>query len=204
MMSLQIQAQKQHIVITLHIPLMKASHIPKIKFSKVGKQLNYFQCVVQLLSWVQLSATPWTALQGSLTFTISQCLLKLMPIESVMSSNHLILCPLLLILSSIFPSIKFFSNESALCIRWPKYCSFSFSIRPSNDIQDCFPLGLTAFISLQSKRLSRVFSNTIVQKYQFFDAHHFYGPTLPSMHEYCKNHSFDQPDLCQQSNVSAL
>ena len=132
MMSLQIQAQKQHIVITLHIPLMKASHIPKIKFSKVGKQLNYFQCVVQLLSWVQLSATPWTALQGSLTFTISQCLLKLMPIESVMSSNHLILCPLLLILSSIFPSIKFFSNESAFGISQPKYWSFSFSNRPYN------------------------------------------------------------------------
>ena len=80
------------------------------------------------------SAAPWTAAcQTSLSFTISQSLLKLMYIESVMQSNHLILfCPLLL-LPSIFPSVRVFSSESALCIRWPKYWSFSFSIRPSNE-----------------------------------------------------------------------
>ena len=85
---------------------------------------------VQLLSHVQLFATPWTAgHQASLSITNSQTLLKLMSIESVMPSNHLILCCPLLLLPSIFLSIRVFSNESVLCIRWPKYWSFSFSIR---------------------------------------------------------------------------
>ena len=88
--------------------------------------------VVQSFSHVQLFATPWTtACQASLSFTNSQNLLKLMSIESEMPSNHLILCHLLL--PSIFPSIRVFSNESALRIRWPKYWSFSFSISPSNE-----------------------------------------------------------------------
>ena len=88
---------------------------------------------VQLLNCVQLFATPWTvARQASLSITNSWSLLKLMPIESVMPSNHLILCCTLL-LSSIFPSIRVFSSESVLCIRWPKYWSFSFSISPSNE-----------------------------------------------------------------------
>ena len=78
--------------------------------------------------------TPWTAAcQASLSFTISQSLLKLTSIKSVMSSNHLILCRPLLLLPSIFPSIRVFSNESVLHIRWPKYCSFSFNISPSNE-----------------------------------------------------------------------
>ena len=90
--------------------------------------------VVQLLSLVQLFATPWTAAhQASLSFTISLSLLKLMSIESVMPSSHLILCHPLLILPSVFPSIRIFSNESVLHITWPKYWSFSFSIRPSNE-----------------------------------------------------------------------
>ena len=89
---------------------------------------------VHLLSCVQLFGTPWTAAhQASLSVTNSQGLLKLMSIESVMPSNHLILCHLLLLLPSIFPSIRVFSNESALCIRWPKYWSFSFNISPSNE-----------------------------------------------------------------------
>ena len=88
--------------------------------------------VVQLLSCVQLFVTPWTAAcQASLSFTISQSLLKLMSIELVMPSNHLILCLPLLLLSSIFPRIRVFSNELALRIRWPKY--WSFSISPSNE-----------------------------------------------------------------------
>ena len=87
--------------------------------------------VVQPLSQVQLFATPWTAAcQASLSFSISQSLLKLMSIESVMPSNHLILYRPLLLLPSIFPSIRVFSNNSALCIRWPKCWSFSFSISP--------------------------------------------------------------------------
>ena len=90
--------------------------------------------VVQSLSHVQLFATPWTAAhQASLSFTISQSLFKLMSIRLVMPSNHLVLCHPLLLLPSTFPSIRIFSNELALCIRWPKDCSFSFSIRPSSE-----------------------------------------------------------------------
>ena len=89
---------------------------------------------VQLLSRVRLFVTPWTAAcQASPSITNSQSLLKLMAIESVMPSNHLILCCPLLLLPSIFPSIRVFSNESALHMRWPKYWSFSFSISPSNE-----------------------------------------------------------------------
>ena len=90
--------------------------------------------VVQSLSLVRLFVTPWTvAIQASLSFTISWNLLKFMSIESVMSSNHFILCQPLLLLPSVFSSIRVFSNESALCMRWPKYWSFSFSISPSNE-----------------------------------------------------------------------
>ena len=89
---------------------------------------------VQLLSHVQLFSTPWTAAcQASLSITNSWSVLKLMFIESVMLSNYLILCHLLLLLPSIFPSIRVFSKESVLCIRWPKYWSYSFSISPSNE-----------------------------------------------------------------------
>ena len=113
---------------------------------------------------VWLFVTPWTVeCQASLSITNSQSLLKLMSIELVMPSNHLILCPLLL-LPSIFPSIRVFSNESVLRIRWPKYWSFIFSIGSSNKYS-----GLISFrIDLQSKGLSRVFSNTTVQWHQFF------------------------------------
>ena len=95
--------------------------------------------------------------------------LKLMSIESVMPSNHLNLCHPLLLLPSVFPSIRVFSSESLLHIRWPKYSgvSASTSVLPMN-IQDCFLFGWTGWISLQSKGLSRVFSNTTVQKHQFF------------------------------------
>ena len=111
--------------------------------------------------------TPWTAAQqASLSFPISQSLLKLMSIESMMPSNHLILCCPLLLLSSVFPSLRVFSSELALRIRWPKCWSFSFSI-PVN-IQDWFPLGLIGLISLLYKGLLRVFSSTIGWNHQFF------------------------------------
>ena len=111
----------------------------------------------------------WTAARlAFLSITNSRSSPKLMSIESVMPSNHLILCRPLLLLPSIFPSIGVFSNESALCIGWPKYWSFSFNISPSNNTQDWFPLGWTRWISLQSKGLSRVFSNSTIQKHQFF------------------------------------
>ena len=106
--------------------------------------------------------------QASLSITNSWSLPKLMSIESVMPSNHLILCRALLLLPSIFPSIRVFSKESVLCIRWPKYWSFSFSISPSNEHSGWFLLGLTGLITLQSKGCSRVFSNTTVHKHQFF------------------------------------
>ena len=117
------------------------------------------------------SATPWTAAcQASLSITNSQNLLKFMSIESVTPSNHLILCHPLLLLPSIFPSIRVFPKESVLRIRWPKYWSFNVSIHPSNEYSGLIPSGLTGLISLQSKGLSSVFSNTTVQKHQFFSA----------------------------------
>ena len=123
---------------------------------------------VQSLSCVRLFVTLWTAAcQASLSITNSRSLLKLMFVELVMPSNHLILCCPLLLLLLIFPSIRVFSNESVLCIRWPKYWSFSFSISPSNEYSGLFSPGWTGWISLQSKGLSRVFSNTTVQKHQF-------------------------------------
>ena len=132
-------------------------------------------------------ATLWTAAhQASLSITNSQNLLKLMSIESVMPSNHLILCHPLLLLPSLFPSIRVFSNESVLCIGWPKYSSFSFSISPSNEYS-----GLISFRidSLQFKGLSRVFSNTTAQKHQLFSI--LNSPALTSICDYWKNHDFD-------------
>ena len=116
--------------------------------SSVPSYIPKLFVVVQFLSCIQHFATTWTAAcQASLSFTISQSLLKLMYIESVMPSNHLILCRSLLFLLSIFPSIRVFSNESGLCIRWPKYWSFSFIISTSNEYSelisfriDCFDL----------------------------------------------------------------
>ena len=130
---------------------------------------------VQSLSHVQLLATPWTtACQTSLSITNSRSLPKLMSIELVMPSNHLILCHPLLFLPSIFPINRFFFflNESAVYIRWPKYWSFSCKIEDpaSNEHPGLISLGWTCWISMQSKGLSRVFSNTIVQKHQFFSA----------------------------------
>ena len=124
------------------------------------------------LGCVWLFATPRTAAsQLSLSITNSWSFLKLMSIEPVMLSNHHILCCPLLLPPSIFPSIRVFSNEWVLHIRWPKYWRFSFSISPSNEYSGLI-LGWTGWISLQSKGLSRVFSNTTVQKHQFFSPQH--------------------------------
>ena len=126
---------------------------------------------VQLLSRVRLFTTPWIAArQASLSITSSRSPAKPMSIELVMPSNHLILCRPLLLLPSIFPSIGAFPSESALCIRWPKYWSFSFNISHSSENPGLIYLEWTTWISLQSKGLSRVFSNTTVQKHQFFYA----------------------------------
>ena len=123
--------------------------------------------VVQLLS-CRLFETPQTvACQASLSFTIFQSLLKLMSVESMMPFNHLILCFPLLLLPSVFPSIRIFPNESAVHIRW-LYWSFNFSISPSNKYSGLISLGLICLICLQSKGLSKVFSSTIISKHQFF------------------------------------
>ena len=125
---------------------------------------------VQPLSRVRLFATPWTAAhQASLSITNAWSLLKLMSIDLVMPSNHLILCHPLLLQPSIIPSIRVFSSESALCIRWPKYSSLSFSISPSNEHPGLisFRMDWLDLLGVQGT-LKRVFSNTIIQKHQFF------------------------------------
>ena len=141
----------------------------KQKWTYLTIQQSQFSSV-QSLSHVRLFVTPWIeGRQASLSITNSRNPPKPMCIESVMPSIHLILCRPLLLLPSIFPSIRVFSNESPLRIRWPKYWSFSFNISPS-----CEHPGLISFrmdwISLPSKGLSRVFSDTTVQKHQFFCA----------------------------------
>ena len=117
------------------------------------------------------TSTNWSML-ASMSFTVSWSLLILMSIESVMPSNFLIFCCLLLLLASIIPSIRVFSNESVPYIRWPKYWSFSFSVSPSVNIQGCFSLGLIGLISLGwlSKGVSRILCSTTIWKHQFFSA----------------------------------
>ena len=147
-----------------------------------------------MLSRVRLFATPWTiASQAFLSSTISQRLFKLISIESVMPSNHVILCRPLLLLSSIFPNIRAFSNESALHIRWPKYWSFSFNINPSNEHP-----GLISFRIdwLDLLAVQGTLSQESSPKPQFKSINSLalsllYGPTLTSINDYWKNHSFD-------------
>ena len=148
-------------------------------------------CSIQSLSHVHLFATPWTAAcQASLSFTNSQSLFKLMSIKSVMPSNHLILCRPLLLLPSIFPSIRVFSNELVLRIRWPKCWSFSFSISSSNEYpvligSSCSPRDSQE--SSPTPQFKRI--NSLVLNYP-------YSPILTSTCDYWENHSFDQTDLC--------
>ena len=162
---------------------------------------------VQLLSHVQLFATPWTAAcQASLSITNSRSMLKLMSIESVRPSNHLILCRPLLLLPSIFPSIRVFSNESILHIRWPKYWSFDLSVSPSNEYTGLISLRISLRLDLLAvqgtlKSLLQHHSSkaSILWCSAFF--------TVQLSHPYMttgKNHSFDQADICWQSNVSAF
>ena len=147
---------------------------------------------VQLLSCFRLLVTPWTAAcQASLSITNSRSLFKLMSIRSVMPSNHLILCHPLLLSPSIFPSIRVFSNESVHRIRWPKYWSVSFSMSPSNEYSglifcrmdwlDLLPVQGT-LKSLRQHQFKSI--NSLVLSF-------LYSPSLTSMHDYCKNHSFD-------------
>ena len=142
---------------------------------------------VQSLSHVLLFSAPWSvACQASLSITNSWSLLiKLMSIELVKPSNHLILCHPLLLLPSIFPSIRVFSNESVLHIRWPKYWSFSFNISSSNAYSGLIPLGLTGWISLQSLLVGEESSPTTQFKSINSLALSFlYSPTLTSIHDH--------------------
>ena len=154
-----------------------------------------------MLSHVRFFATPRTAaLQASLSFTISQSLLKLMSIKSVMPFSHL--CYPLHLLSSVFPRIRVFSSESVLCIRWPKYWSFSFSISPSNEYSWLSPFRIDWFVLLavQGTLKSRLQFKSISSSALSL----FYGPTLTSVHDYWKEHSLDYIELCWESGVFAL
>ena len=135
-----------------------------------GKNTQKFSSI-QSLSHVRLTVTPWTvAHQESLSITNSRILPKLMSTESVMPCSHLILCCPLLLLPSLFPSIRVFSNESALHIRWSKYWSFSFNISPSNEHPGLISFRMDWLDLLAVQGLSRVFSNTTVQKHQTFSS----------------------------------
>ena len=147
---------------------------------------------VQLLSHVQLFAAPWTAAhQASLSITNYHSLLKLMSIESVIPSNHLILCHPLLLLTSIFPSIRVFSKESVLRIRWLKYWNFSFSISPSSEYSGLIYfrmdwLDLLIVQGTQESSPTPQFKSISSLALSFL-----YSPTLTSIHDDWKNHSFD-------------
>ena len=152
---------------------------------------------VQSLSHVRLFVTPWTAArQASLSITNSQSLLKLMSIESAMPFNHLILCrPLLL--PSILPSIRVFSNESVLCIRWPKYWSFSLSISPSNEYSGLisFRIGWLDLLAVQGT-LRSLLQYYSLKSSILWHSTFFMVQLSISIHDYWKNHSFDYMNLC--------
>ena len=158
---------------------------PRWSLRLLLNHLVQFGCSV-----VSDSATPWTtACQTSLSITNSQSLPKLMSIELVMPSNRLILCQPLLLLPSIFPSISVFSSESVLHIRWPKYWSFNFSIRPSNEHSGLISfrmdwLDLLAGQGTLKSILQHKSINSLALSF-------LYSPTLTSIHDYWKNHSFD-------------
>ena len=146
---------------------------------------------VQSLRHVRLFVTPWTAArQASLSFTISQSLLRLISIESVMPSSHLILCHPLLLLPSIFPSIRVFSKESALRIRWPKYWSFSISL--SNEYSGLISFRIDWFDLLAVQgTLKSLLQHHSLKSINSSALSCLYSPTLTSISDYWKNHSFD-------------
>ena len=150
-----------------------------------------------MLCTVRLFVTPWTAAyQASLSFTISLSLLKLMSIESVISSNHLILCRPLLLLSSVFPSIWVFSSELALCIRWPKHYSFNFSMSPSNEYSGWIFFRIHWFDLLELQGTLKSSPASQFESTSSSEVSILYGPALTSIHDYWKNDSFDDMDLC--------
>ena len=170
--------------------------VVQVKSSSVSVQFSH--------SLVSNSATPWTAAhQASLSITNSQSLLKLMSIEPVMPSNHLILCRPLLLLPSIFPSIKVLSNQSVLRIRWPKYWSFSFSISPSNDYSGLISFRIDWYDLLEAQGTLK---SSPAPKFKsiILALSCLYSPTFTSIRDYWKNHSLDYMDICCQSIVCAF
>ena len=161
---------------------------------------------VQLLSRVQLFATPWTtAHQATLSDTISQSLLKLISVELMMPSVYLILCHPLLLLPSIFPNIRVFSKESSLCIRLPNYWSFSFSISLSNEYSGLISFRIDWFDLLAVQRtLKSLLHHRSLKPSILWCSDFFMVQLSHPVHDYWKNHSFDYMDLCQQSDVSAF
>ena len=146
-------------------------YIDALSLNTVSKanQMPFNPFVVQSLSHVQLFVTPWaTASQVSPSFTVSQTLLKLMSIESVMPSSHLVLCRPLLLLPSIFPSIRVFSSESVLRIRWPKYWSLNFNISPSNEHPGLISFRMDWLDLLAVQGTLKSLLQTTVKKHQFF------------------------------------
>ena len=165
-------------------------------------QFSQFSCSV-----VSDSATPWIAArQASLSITNSQSLFKLMPIKSVMPSNHPILCRPLLLLSPIPPSIRVFSSESILHMRWPKYWSFSFSTSPSNEHPGLisFRMDWLDLLAVSPRDSQESSPKPQFKSINFLVLSFLHSPTLTSIHDHWKNHSLDQTDLCWQSNVSAF
>ena len=162
--------------------------------------------VVQLLGCIQLFASAWTATrQASLSFTSSWTLLKLMSIESVMPSNQLILCCPLLLLPSIFPTIRVFSSESVLRIRWPKYWSYSFSISPSNEYSGLISFRIYCFDLLAVQGTLKNLLHHHSSKASILQCSAFFVVQLSQPHMTTgKNHGLDYRDLCCQSNVSAF
>ena len=157
-------------------------------------EANTYCSLVQSLIHVRLFATPWTAAhQASLAITNSWSLLKLLSIELVMSFNHLILCRPLLLLPSIFPSIRVFSNESILHIRWPKYWSFNFSISPSNEHSGMisFRLDWLDLLAVQGTLKSLLQHHTQFKSINSLMLIFPYSPTLTSIYDYWKNRSLD-------------
>ena len=160
---------------------------------------------VQLLSRVWLFATPWTAVcQASLSITNSQSLLELMSIELVMPSNRLIFCHPLLLLPSIFASIRVFSNESVLCIRWPEYWSFSFSISPCDEYSGLISFRVDWFDLLVVQETQESSPTSQFKSINSSALSFLWSPLLTSIHDYWRNHSFDQTDLWWQNNVSGF
>ena len=199
MQFLNTENQKANVALWIFLPQLRCPS-PVIHFTFVG--WSPFLQTVQFSSVTQSCPTLCDPMDFStpcfpVLHYLQELAQTLVHCHPAISSCHPLLLP------SIFPSMRVFSNESALHIRWPKYWRFSFSISSSMNIQGWFPLELTGLISLQSNRLSRVFQTTI-QRNQLFGLQPSFWSTLTFMHDYWRNHSCDYVHFCQQSNVSTF